>query len=82
MRLKILLLIIKMNPLFKMASGGGGPTGATLGGIHSGGIHNVGNHHIGNQIGPMHGNGIGGQSLHQGIGGYAIGHNSNAPPRS
>jgi len=49
-----------MNPLFKMASGGGGPPGATLGGLHNAGIHNAVNHHIGNHIGPMHGNGIGG----------------------
>lgn len=64
-----------------MASGGGGPPGATLGGLHNTGIHSAVNHHIGNQIGTMHGNGIGGQSLHNGIGGYAIGHN-NVPPRS
>lgn len=43
-----------------MASGGGGPSSGPLGGLHNSGNHNVGNHHIGNQIGPMHGNGIGG----------------------
>ena len=43
-----------------MASGGSGPPGATLGGLHNAGIHNAVNHHIGNHIGPMHGNGIGG----------------------
>jgi len=37
---------------------------------------------MGTNIGGMHGNGIGGSVRNQGIGGNAIGHGNNMPPRS
>lgn len=69
-----------MNPLFKMSNAGANnnhnPTslGHPHTSIHSqGNTNNPGGHHITGQLN---------NALGQGIGGNAIGHGSNIPPRS
>ena len=79
--LKSLFINIKMNnPLFKMSSVGA--QAAQMSGNQLSSIHSTGNNYMGTNIGGMHGNGIGGSVLNQGIGGNAIGHGNNMPPRS